>query len=182
MSKKKFNNQEIKILIISAIIFVIGVLFCFSLAMGTNGVSLLIGISMIVVGIMFVVNSVARDKSFVTSTGLSGAAVVAFGLMFCARSMAGLIFDYLPYLLIVVGVCFVADAFLKRINNNQLNVLSFVVELLFGCVVLAFGVCLKFVNGFSDYASLVLGAILIVYAVVSACKVLLKSNKSKDTQ
>ena len=49
--------------------------------------------------------------------------------------------------------------------------------LLLGAISLALGICLRFIDGFIEYASLVLGLVMVCYAIYVIFSVALKLSK-----
>lgn len=179
MKKKNLTKSAMSSLLVSGIILVIGILFCCSLSMGVGGISILIGISMIISGVMILVNCVIANKNLLGMDGIMGSSIVAFGLMFSAKKMAGLIFDFIPFILIVFGACVIVDACVKKFKTKRISVSGFIGELLIGAITMALGFCLKFVAAFSAYASLTLGIILIVYSVIEICSIFVNKEKGE---
>ena len=70
---KKIGQEGMRSLVVAAVVFVIGVLFCCSMSMGLNGLSWLIGFSLMVAGILYFVNSIAHKKALATMEGVMGA-------------------------------------------------------------------------------------------------------------
>ena len=180
MEKKKLTNEQMSSLFTSAIILVIGILFCCSRAMGVTGTSWLIGISLAVTGITFLVNAVIQHQSMLNSTGLLGSALLAFGAMFTVQDLAQIIFNYIPFLLIIVGAVIVIDAFLRKFAKKEISTSNCVFQLLVGIVILILGFCLKFVVSFAEFASLVLGLIIIAYSLIEIVNVFVNKKESNE--
>ncbi|MGM9666346.1 MAG: hypothetical protein ACI3XX_07400 [Eubacteriales bacterium] len=185
--ENKLNQENMKSFVTAMIVFVIGVLFCCSLSMGMQGLSWLIGFSLIIAGILYFANSVIHKKALATMEGVIGAAIVAFGVFFIANSLASLIMKYIPWLLIAVGAAVFADSFLKKFIH-KVGTGKFVFELIFGAACIALGFCLKFIAGFGDFTALILGVVMIVYAVFLIVNIFVRKakdegeNKSADNK
>ncbi len=179
MEKIKLTKDQMSSLFTYIVILVIGILFCCSMSMGVKGISILIGISMIVTGLMYIINSIISTKNLLNLSGFIGSAIIALGSMFISRKLAELIFDFIPFLLIIFGMCIVIDSFLKKFVRKEGSVSGFIGELLIGAISLALGFCLKFISTFSEYASLILGIILVVYSVVTICEILFRKKGNK---
>lgn len=161
--ENKMINKETKSIIISAILLVVGILLCFSTTMGIDALSIIIGALFIISGIFSVINSALKKKSVMNYTCILSAILVAFGIFFIEYKLATIIFFYVPWLLIVLGVIIILDAVLNKISQNNTTV--FITELIIGIGVLALGLCLKFIPGFIDLSSVMLGIVMIVYGV-----------------
>lgn len=171
MEKKKLSNEQMSSLFTSIIILVIGVLFCCSRAMGVTGTSWLIGISFAVTGITFLVNAVIQHKSMLNTAGILGSALLAFGAMFTVQDLAQIIFNYIPFFLIAVGAVVLIDAFLRKFAKKEISTGNCVFQILVGLGTLALGFCLKFISSFAEFASLVLGLIIIAYSLIAIVSV-----------
>ena len=180
MEKKKLTNEQMSSLFTSVIILVIGILFCCSRAMGVTGTSWLIGISLAVTGITFLVNAVMLHKSMLNSTGLLGSALLAFGAMFTVQDLAQIIFNYIPFLLIVVGAVIFVDAFLRKFAKKEISTGNCVFQILSGLIALVLGFCLKFIANFAEFASLVMGLIIIAYSLIAMISVF--TNKKENNE
>lgn len=174
----KFEKKDVKNIVIASVLLVLGILFCFSSSMGNKALSWIIGTALIISGILSVISSYTIKKSVFTSDGIIGAAIAAFGILFAGNTLSWVIFDYIPFLLMCVGLVIVVDAFIKKFKNNENS--KFVFELILGVLTLSLGACLKFVNGFADFASLMLGIVLIVYAVYSIIAIFLKNKENEQ--
>jgi uncharacterized membrane protein HdeD (DUF308 family) len=76
---------------------VVGVLFCFSLSLGNTALSYIIGTGLIIAGILSIVNSYSVKKALLTSDGMVGAAIVAFGVLFAGNELTWAIFNFIPF-------------------------------------------------------------------------------------
>ena len=175
---RKFSGKEIKTIIVSAVLLVLGALFCFSLAMGLKAVSYVIGTSLILAGVLCIVNAYTNKKELLSTEGVIGAAIIAFGVLFAGNELTWIIFNFIPFLLMALGVVVIIDAFLKKFKQQDDT--KFVLELVIGVISLALGVCLKFIPEFNKMCSVMLGIVLIVYALYSLLTVFLKKDKKKD--
>ena len=162
---KSLGIDELKTIVIASLLIVIGILFCCSLAMGISGLSVIIGLIIIILGALFVLNSIFTSSSLLTTGGLGGVFIVAFGIMFIASNLAGIIFAYIPWLLVVLGAALIADALLAKFWRKEQNTFDFVLKLVVGGVSLVLGICLMTIEGFMEYSSIVLGILMIVYGI-----------------
>ena len=176
--EKRFEKKDVKNVVIAAVLLVVGVLFCFSNAMGHKALSWIIGSALILSGTLSVINSFSIKKSVLTSDGIIGAAIAAFGILFAGNELSWVIFNYIPFLLICVGLVITIDAFIKKFKDQENAKFAF--ELILGIITLALGFCLKFVNGFARFASVILGIVLIIYAIYSIISIFLKNKKDEE--
>jgi len=180
MENKKLSNEQKSSLFTSIIIFVIGVLFCCSRAMGVTGTSWLIGISFAVTGITFLVNAVIQHKSMINSAGILGTALLAFGAIFTVQDLAQVIFNFIPFFLIVGGVVIFIDAFLRKFAKKEISTGNCLFQILVGLGTSALGFCLKFIASFAEFASLILGLIIIAYSLISIASVFVNKKDNNE--
>lgn len=176
---KSLGIDELKTIIIASLLIVIGVLFCCSLAMGISGLSVIIGLILIILGTLFLLNSAFNGSGLLGHLGLAGIALVAFGIMFITNSLAGIIFSYIPWFLIVLGVVVITDALLGKFLRGENNLLDFIIKLVIGGVSLGLGICLMLIEGFMEYSSIILGVLMVVYGIYI---IFAKFTKTRNTQ
>lgn len=162
---KSLSVDELKTVVLASLLIVIGLLFCCSLAMGIGGLSVIIGLIIIILGALFMLNSVFTNNGLISAGGLGGIFIVAFGIMFISNNLAVIIFAYIPWLLIVLGTALIIDALLSKFWRKENNSFDFILKLIVGGVSLVLGLCLMLINGFMEYSSIVLGILLIVYGI-----------------
>lgn len=177
---KKFNlkKKDVKNVIIASVLLVVGALFCCSLAMTNKVLSYVIGTSIIVAGALIIANVAVSKKELLNTEGLVGAVIIAFGILFAGNQMTWLIFNYIPFLLMCVGGIIIADAIIKFVRENETG--RFILILILGVVTFALGICLRFVKGFSDFTALILGIVMIVYAIYMFASVFVGKEKEKE--
>ena len=175
---KKLSIEELKSVICSVLLMMLGMLFCCSLSVGINGLSVIIGLVLVVVGVVFLFNSILLENTMLTIRGLFGAIVVSLGIMFIMSKLAGIIFDYIPWLLMVVGVVIAADALINKLVYKVESVLTLVLKIVLSVISLTLGVCLRCIDGFAEYASVVLGILMIMYALYLIVKLFFGSKSS----
>lgn len=161
----KIGKNELKLIILSALVFIFGILFCCATKTAVNVLSVIIGIIFILSGSLLIIESILTKKSSFNSDSASGAFALAFGILFIVKELGWLILEYIPYILIVLGVIILIDAILIMAIKNRKNVFAFVYELILGIIVLVLGILLLSNDDFREYASLVFGITLIVYAI-----------------
>ena len=178
--EKKLSGKDVKTIVVSSVLLVLGALFCFSLAMGLKAISYIIGTALILAGVLCLINAYSNKKDLLNTEGVIGSAIIAFGVLFAGNELTWIIFNYIPFLLMALGVIVIVDAFLKKFK--QKDSAKFAVELAIGIVSLTLGICLKFVPGFNKMCSVMLGVILIVYAVYSLLVVFVKYQPKKSNE
>ena len=162
--EKKRLNPRLKSLLVSCVFLIMGILFICSLALGVSGLSYLIGTTLIVIGVLYIVISIVKRRGLLSTEGMIGCSVLSFGIMFMTHQLANIIVAYIPWLLISVGVAIILDALLRKFIKNDPSMAKFVCELVLGGITLVFGICVKFISALSGYAVAVLGAALVVFA------------------
>lgn len=162
---KKLSIEELKTVVLAVLLMIMGVLFCCSLAMGIDGLSVVIGLVLMVVGVIFLLNSVLNNKTMITMSGLIGVGVLSLGIMFIASKLAGLIFAYIPWVLIVLGLVLMADGLINKFVNKSEVMLTFVLKMILAVIAITLGLCLRLIDGFAEYASIVLGVLMIAYSL-----------------
>lgn len=170
------SKKEIKLLIASAILLVVGILFCFSLS--TMIISIIIGSALILMGILFVVSSFINKKNLITTESLIGAALVAFGVLFIWKQLFSVLLDYIPFLSIAFGIVIIIDGIYREVSSK--DTVKFVFELIVGIIAIAFGVCLLIIEGFRQFCSIIVGIVMIIYAIYVIASLFIKKTTSKD--
>ncbi|MBQ7352252.1 MAG: DUF308 domain-containing protein [Clostridia bacterium] len=160
---KNLSVEQIKKLTIAILILILGILLCCSLAMGISGLSVIIGIILLVIGALFLTNSILNKNNGLANPGLGGIAIIAIGMMFIVNKVAGVVFLFIPWFLFILGLVAIADAFLGKFTREENNI-HFVIKLTIGIISFILGLLLMVINGFADYASIILGLLLIVYS------------------
>lgn len=171
----KLNMEQLKVIVLSVLLMIVGILFCCSLSMGIDGLSVVIGLILIIAGVLFVVNSIITNNNVLTIMGLIGVLILSLGILFIVSKLAGIIFAYIPWLLIVMSIVVLVDAFLGKYIRKEDN-LKFIIKLVIGCVSLVLGLCLKLIDGFVEYSSIIIGICMIAYAVYLIFKSFIKKT------
>lgn len=181
----KITKNSIKLLIIAGVILVFGILFCCA---RTDIISVMMGIILIAAGGLIIIGSLVTKKRLLNSEGFIGGALTALGIFFLvydfAGNLASIILGYTPYLMILIGSILIVDAVLTIIQDKK-NIVAFVIELVIGIACLTLGICSLTVDSFKDNALLILGILMIVYAIYLAVaallfpQILLDSNNEK---
>lgn len=160
MLPKNFTANKTRTIIAACITLVLGVLFCCSMSFG-NGLNYLIGGSLCFAGILFIINSIIEAKALLTVNGFIGFASLSFGIMFMIKHLAQTLIDYVPYLMIAIGVLLFIDAFLSqfvRYNSTP----QFIITLVSGAALTTLGFCLMFIPVLQKIAAVVFGCMLII--------------------
>ena len=159
------NSNKTANIIWACVLLVIGVLFCFSMSYGVNGLSYIIGIAIILTGIALLFNTISIKSSTLTIMSFFSSFLVAFGIVFIDKKLASVIIDVIPWMLIVVGIVILVDAFLLQ-YVRRINVpVKFIIEIALGAILFIFGLIVKFTPSWRDYSALILGIALIVYSI-----------------
>ncbi len=175
MLPKKFTSNKTRTIIVACITLVLGVLFCCSMSFG-SGLSYLIGGSLCFAGILFIINSIIEARALVTVNGVVGFGALSFGIMFMIKQLAGILLDYVPYLMIAIGVLLLVDAFLSKFARYNSTV-QFVITLVFGTVLTTLGFCLMFIPALSKIAAVVFGCMLIIASLYTLIWLGINKNK-----
>lgn len=172
---KKLTSASIVQIVKAAFVLVLGILFCISQVAGV--LSVIIGISLIVVGALYIVNAYLKDKRLLTSDGVMGILFVAFGIVFWENTMMAQVLALIPWILISAGVVVIADSVLRAFVAYSIDMKNFVIELAIGIIVLALGICLKAIPAFAEFTSIMVGIVLVVYALMMIAGVFLNLDK-----
>ena len=176
MLPKNFTTNKTRTIIVSCITLILGVLFCCSLSFSA-GLSWLMGGSLCLAGIMYIINSVMERRSLLTINGIIGFGAVAFGVMFIAKKLAQVLVDFVPYLIIAIGVLLLIEAFLAKFSRCH-TIAVFVIVIVISVLFLAFGICLMVIPSWSSVAAVVFGCILIIASLYTLLSLVL--NKKRD--
>lgn len=161
---KKLNSEEMRSVIVAVLLMVVGILFCCSLSIGIEGLSIIMGLILMIVGLLILFNLFMGDGKLYSINGIIGVGVLALGLMFLSHNLAGIIFAYIPWLLIVFGVVVIADGLLDKFVKKDSRLLPFILKMILGVLAIVLGVCLILIDGFLEYSSIIIGVLLIAYA------------------
>lgn len=172
----KLENKLYKNIIIASILLIIGILFCCSLAMGMTGLSFIIGIMLLTLGVLFIIQSLINNKGILTINGLLGVIIVTLGILFMVNKLAYIIISFIPWFLIIFGCGIIADTLLGKLVRKDENLTQFILKLIIGGICILLGILLLTINGFLEFASLILGIILIVYGIYIIINIFLKNN------
>lgn len=162
---KNLSVEQLRTLIISSILLVVGIMFCCSLAMGIDGLSIILGLMLLIVGIVLVIRSINKNKVLITTDGILGVVIISLGILFVVNKLASIVFLFIPWFLIVLGSILIIDSLLGRYSRNENNLTEFILKVVLGSLSVILGICLKLIDGFIEYASIILGVFMILYAI-----------------
>ena len=169
MAKSNFwTVEKLSSIIEAAVLLAIGVLFCFCTnpAEGSELIGYIIGASAILAGVIFFVVSLVLHKALFSPEAFSGALFLSFGIMFVVNPiLGGQIMEFGIYFLIVLGAAIFGDAFLRYFVRKNKALVPFIVSLVVGAIALTLGILLLTIEDFKTFTYVVLGVILILYAV-----------------
>ena len=106
------KKESIIRVIEACVLLVIGVLFCVSLAMGTQALSIILGASLIAAGTVIVILSAINEKTILSAVAMGGLLALSLGIFFIVRNAIGYIMEAVPFVLIVFGSALLIDAFI----------------------------------------------------------------------
>ena len=159
------KKQSVIKVVEACVLLIIGVLFCVSLAMGTQALSIILGASLIVAGPVLVILAAINEKSITTPIALGGLFAIAIGIFFIAANAVGYIFAVVPYVLIVFGAALLVDAFLGYYARKEKVIAIFVIKIIVAVALITVGILLLTVADFAEYVSLIIGIALILVAI-----------------
>ena len=159
------KTSKVSNIIWACAMLVVGILFCFSLSYGVKGLSYIIGIAIVATGIGIAASNIANKKSTLTVMSFFSSFLVAFGIVFISKQLAGIIIDVIPWMLIIIGIMIFVDGFLLQYVRKMNVPVKFIIEIALGALIFVFGLVVKYAKGWDEYSALVLGIALIVYSV-----------------
>ena len=171
------KRQSVIKIIEACVLLVIGILFCVSLAMGTNVLSIILGSALIAAGSVIIILSIVTERSVATPIALGGLFALAIGIFFIVANAVAFIFAVIPYILIVFGSGIVIDAFLGYFAREERILGIFIVKLIVGAALITVGALLLAIPEFADYVALIVGIALILLAIDS---IVLEFIKAKE--
>ena len=153
-------------LLFSGLIYlVVGILLCVGVS-GNEIIGWLLSIAMMIGGLAFIIANVIQTKTVVGNFGLAGGVLLTIGLALLPPiALFGAYFEAISLLMIVFGALFMADSILGFANKR--NTVGYVIILIIGALLFTFGMLLWFnVGNMKQFASLILGIVLIIYALL----------------
>jgi hypothetical protein len=132
--------------------------------MGINGLSMIAGFILLIIGILFVINAILIGKNVFTTNGMLGVVLFTLGLMFMVHKLAGIIVTFIPWFMIVLGGVIIIDAFLGKYSRNNESLTTFIIKIVVGSIALILGLCLRLIDNFAEYAAVIMGVLMIIYS------------------
>lgn len=176
MNSKKLNTEEVKSIVVSSLLLVLGVIFCCSLAIGIKALSFIVGICLIVGGIINISFTIYNKKSVCDIQNIAGTLILAFGILIMELHLVGILFYYIPWLMIIIGVVLILYIITSLVNEGE-SFRSFLAELIIGVFLFALGLCLKFIEGFIEYAGIMFGIVLILLSIYMIVGIFVKRKE-----
>ena len=173
--KKTLSDNNVKQIVIACVLLVLGILFCVSVA-ALDVINTIIGIGFIAVGAALLIMELVKTKGIATSSGLIGGILIAFGIAIILLNWLGALATLLILAMMVVGAIFLVDSVLLIAVRDKKNTKGFLIEFAIGAVTFTLGMCLWFIPEFRQFANLVFGIILILYAVYLIVDVVIKKK------
>lgn len=165
MANNKLSNEQTRSIICATVLLVIGILLCISPAVAIDTLSIIIGAGFLAAAAILIVGSLVQEKSIITPLALLGGILLALGLMFIVDYAINIIGYCAVWLLIVFGAILIVDSIIRIAWREKKNVVGFVIEFLIGAVAFTLGMCLRYVADFAGYELLILGLIIVLFAV-----------------
>ncbi len=153
-------------LIINGLVYlVIGILLCIGVS-GNDMLGYLFSISLLVGGAVLVLANIITTRTILGNFGLAGGIMLTLGLALLPPiALFKNYFELISLLMIVVGALFIGDSVLGMVNKR--NMVGYVIILVIGAILFTFGMLLWFnVGNMKQFASLILGVVLIIYAAL----------------
>lgn len=163
MKAKTKIKQQLPLFIQALLFLVVGILFCCSLAMGSQAISILVGSLFVILAAAFLFTSVYYHHGILSSDGIASGFFLSIGILcFIENIVLTILTRVIPVLLIVLGAYAIVDAVYKLMTKGDRNTILF--EVIFGVIALTLGLLLMFVEAFQNYAGLLIGIIFIIYS------------------
>ena len=177
MSKKiKFKSKLTEQIVVSVLLLVLGILFCFKI--GTNVLSIIIGVALCVYGLVGIILIASSKKSLLTVNGIFLAVIIALGIVFMAENFLEVFVSITPYIITTIGFLVILDALLFRFMKNKRNLFVFIIELVIGGAAAGLGLALILSADFRASAQIIFGVVLIAGAALNIISIV--SNKKKE--
>ena len=162
MSNKRLTSDKFNMLIFAGAVLVLGILFC---GFGAWALSYVLGGFVIFIGVLFVINSIARMQVLFTINGLVGALLSTLGVMMIVNNLGGLLLSFVPWIMLSVGALITADAFLRYFLRRDVHGTMFAAEIAVGVLVVLAGLGVMLIDNWANFASVVFGIALIIYSI-----------------
>lgn len=176
----KLTSEQLKNLIFGGLLLIIGILFCCSLSIGISGLSVVIGLLLLISGIIFTANAIIVNKNVMTINGIIGSLLISLGIVFVINKLAGIVFIFIPWFLIVIGAVLVLECILGYIVRKDMLLVEFIIKLIIAIIAIVLGICLLAIDGFAEYSSILLGIVMIIYSIVLIYKTFTNKSIKED--
>lgn len=169
---KVSDQLKTKSLLTAVIYFVAGLLLCLAVIDVDGLLSIMLGVLLVLLGAVLLIASIVREKRVSADVIVPSSFLLAVGIAFFlwAFPFTGIMALFLT----AIGGILLIDAILAIANKQPTAV--WLVELIIGAIALALGICLLAIPDFRRFASLILGIILIIYAVLIAIEAFSKKK------
>ena len=162
MSNKRLSSDKLNMLLFAGAVLLLGIMFC---CFGAWALSYILGGFVIFIGVLFVINSIARMKVLFTINGLVGALLGTLGAMIIVNNLAGLLLSFIPWIMVSVGALITADAFLRYFLRRDIQATMFATEIAVGVLVVLAGLGVMLIDNWANFAAVVFGIALIIYSI-----------------
>lgn len=163
--------------ILTAVIFmVLGILLCCSVIDPNSLINWMIAIVLIIGGSTLIIVSLVLSLATLSDAGLIGGFLLAFGVFMLPPVTGGI--DWMgaiSIVMMVIGCLFLLDAILGFIYTPK-EVSRNITVLVLGVALFTIGICLYLVDGFRQYAGLMLGIFFIIYSILAIISIIIKRN------
>ncbi len=165
MNMKSLISNKTMNLILAIVLFIAGILFCVSPAIGEQWVSLVIGIGVLLVGAITAVTDFLQNRNLLSRAVIIGSILVAIGIyLMVERSIISKVIGVIPYILIVTGACVLADSFLLKFVRKENDDKKFAIQLSIGAVAIILGGLILGILAFRQMVAVVIGVALAGYS------------------
>lgn len=173
---KKILSDKLYSIIFAALIIVIGVGFCVSMAAGVNLVAWVTGLVIIAYGVINIIGALNDKKSLSVKQAIIGVALLVFGIFYIKYELVGLIIAYAPWLVAGVGVALIIDCILAKAVRKVKDDKAVIIQLIIGIVALVVAILILTVSEIAELSSIILGVILVAFGVYSIVKIALNKK------
>ena len=162
MSNHKLTTDKFNTLIFASAVLLLGIMFC---CFGAWALSYILGGFVIFIGVLFIINSIARTQVLFTLNGLVGALLGTLGAMIIVNNLAGMLLSFIPWIMVSVGALITADSFLRYFLRRDIQATMLAAELAVGVLVILAGLGVMLIENWANFATVVFGIALIFYAL-----------------
>lgn len=159
------RENQIRLMVYASFVLILGILFCAVPKTAIDVISIIMGVVFIIGGLVSILDGAVNKKTCLNKDSIGGAFVLAFGILFIANKLGGLVLDYIPYFLIVFGSVILLDSILLITNKSKKVITVFITELVFSIACITLGILMLVNDNFKSNSSLIFGLILIAWAV-----------------